>query len=132
MPTREKQDNQDDDPNNQRQSRERYREHKEPAADRHWIQQATEVEAENHAWMDRAFVELAAEGRSEQHGRHQGQQRKGAEQQYQCQRPNHNPFWHSTPLVHCRGDQDHLDGAARCEAACWSRWIPQRSNAGHF
>ncbi len=50
MPTREKQDNQDDDPNNQRQSRERYREHKEPAADRHWIQQATEVEAENHAW----------------------------------------------------------------------------------
>lgn len=72
MPTREKQDYQDDEPNNQRQSGERYCEHNEPAADRHWIQQATEVEAKNYAWMDRAFIELAAEGRSEQHGRHQG------------------------------------------------------------
>ena len=84
MPTREKQDYQDDEPNNQRQSGERYCEHNEPAADRHWIQQATEVEAKNYAWMERAFIELAAEGRREQHGRHQGQQRKGAEQQYQC------------------------------------------------
>jgi len=84
MPTREKQDYQDDEPNNQRQSGERYCEHNEPAADRHWIQQATEVEAKNYAWMDRALIELAAEGRSEQRGRQQGQQRKGAEQQYQC------------------------------------------------
>ena len=51
MPTREKQDYQDDEPNNQRQSGERYCEHNEPAADRHWIQQATEVEAKNYAWM---------------------------------------------------------------------------------
>jgi hypothetical protein len=41
MPTREKQDYQDDEPNNQGQSGERYCEHNEPAADRHWIQQAT-------------------------------------------------------------------------------------------
>jgi hypothetical protein len=60
MPAREKQDYQDDEPNNQRQSGERYCEHNKIAADRHWIQQATEVEAKNYAWMNRAFIELAA------------------------------------------------------------------------
>ena len=52
MPAREKQDYQDDEPNNQRQSGERYCEHNKIAADRHWIQQATEVEAKNYAWMN--------------------------------------------------------------------------------
>ena len=39
---------------------------------------------------------------------------KAPEQQYQCQRPDHHLFWHSTPAASRQAD--HLDGAARGNA----------------
>ena len=49
MPTLEKQDDQDDEPNNQRQAGERYCEQSEKGTERQWIQQASEIEAESSA-----------------------------------------------------------------------------------
>lgn len=91
MPTLVKQDYQDDEPNDQRQSGKRYCEYEKQDAEAHLIHQETEIETHNYTWMGVAFIEGTAEGRCEQHRKQRRRQRQGTEQQYHCQCPDHPP-----------------------------------------